>query len=419
MKRSLLKVILILLSFNGFSQTDKDEFGIKFSGFVKNDMFFDSRQTVSAREGHLLLYPKNKLLDNNGKDINAQANMNILAINTRLSGKITGPDAFGAKTSGLIEGAFFGHSESDVNGFRLRHAFAKLTWGKTELIAGQTWHPIFITEAYPGTVSFSTGVPFQPFSRSPQIRLTRYLGKLRLMAAVSSQRDFTSPGGSELLRNSNMPDFHVRIQYQSESASGNLFNAGIGSGYKRLKPRLATDSLYKANESVGSFSVISFLKYKTSPITVKAQGVWGQNMFDLLMMGGFAYKPANELTDLNIDHREYTTLDVTSCWIDIQNNNDKMELGIFAGMAHNLGAKDAVNACYARGDDIKYTYRVSPRTVFTSGKMKVGLEAEYTVAAYATQNPSTGELNIDSHRKVLDAEEIGNLRLLLSIGYFF
>jgi len=64
-----------------------------------------------------------ELPDVNGNDINAKPNLNFLAIQSRLTGKITGPDALGAKTSALMEGAFFGHSDGDVNGFRLRHAY--------------------------------------------------------------------------------------------------------------------------------------------------------------------------------------------------------------------------------------------------------------------------------------------------------
>ncbi len=38
-------------------KTEENKFGVKFSGFVKNDFFYDTRQTVAAREGHFLLWP--------------------------------------------------------------------------------------------------------------------------------------------------------------------------------------------------------------------------------------------------------------------------------------------------------------------------------------------------------------------------
>ncbi|MCB1128629.1 MAG: hypothetical protein KDM81_19185, partial [Verrucomicrobiae bacterium] len=174
MKRTILTLIVAALAI-GTAWADDDGFGVKWSGFVKSDHFFDSRQTVTAREGHFLLYPAPEMLDADENDINAAPNFNQLAVQTRLKATITAPDAFGAKVSGAIEGAFFGHSNPDINGFRLRHAFVKMTWDKTTLFAGQYWHPLFVIECFPGVVSFNTGVPFQPFSRNPQLRLEQKL----------------------------------------------------------------------------------------------------------------------------------------------------------------------------------------------------------------------------------------------------
>jgi hypothetical protein len=120
MKRNLTFIIAAILTVQLGAQEDKNKWGIKFGGFVKNDLIYDTRQTVNAREGHFLLYPANENLDIEGTDINGQPNFNMLAIQTRLKGTITAPDALGAKMSGAIEGAFFGHSNADVNGFRLR-----------------------------------------------------------------------------------------------------------------------------------------------------------------------------------------------------------------------------------------------------------------------------------------------------------
>ena len=82
-------------------------------------------------------------------DINASADLHMLNIQTRLKGDISGPDAFGAKTSGVIEAEFYGTSELDVNGFRLRHAYVKMDWQKTNLLVGQYWHPLFPAESFP------------------------------------------------------------------------------------------------------------------------------------------------------------------------------------------------------------------------------------------------------------------------------
>ncbi len=152
----------------------KPAFGIALTGFIKTDVILDSRQTTSLREGHFLLFPKPEWLDPAGADINAGPVFNILSIQTRLVGKVTGPDALGAKTSGLIEGEFFGTADGDTNGFRLRHAFVKLEWKRTELLVGQFWHAMFITDCFPDVVRSTPG---RRSSRSPGRRRSASRGR--------------------------------------------------------------------------------------------------------------------------------------------------------------------------------------------------------------------------------------------------
>ena len=66
MKRLLLLLGLVI-SYTGNAQEIKEEpkFGINFSGFVKTDIFFDTRQSGTStglREGHFYLFPDNSVL---------------------------------------------------------------------------------------------------------------------------------------------------------------------------------------------------------------------------------------------------------------------------------------------------------------------------------------------------------------------
>ncbi|GAB4290961.1 MAG: hypothetical protein Kow0068_16330 [Marinilabiliales bacterium] len=425
-----------------FAQNDKDEsnFGIKFSGFVKADYMFDTRQTVAVREGHFLLYPKAVENDAEGKDINAVPNLNMLAIQSRLTGKITGPDAFGAKTSGVIEGAFFGHSDGDINGFRLRHAFVKLDWGKTNLIAGQYWHAMFVTECFPGVISFNTGVPFQPFSRNPQLRITHSAGSLKIIGALQAQRDFTGyyfdpvsgnkVSGSAGLRNSGIPDMQFQVHYNGlDQESGNGIYAGIGVGYKFIKPSIYTYGFdtagnvmkYSTNEMVASYSALGFIKYKNKPITVKLEGVYGQNMTDLLMLGGYA---EYGIIDTLRNTVSYTPYNIMSTWLECHTNGKKIQGGLFLGYTQNLGVQDTIGGnVFARGANIKSVMRVAPRVVFISGKVKFATEIEYTSAAYQKGDPNgtTIEdiLGVDNKGVINNTETASNIRLLLSLIYSF
>ena len=67
-------VLIFILSINSLIAQETEEKKIKFeaSGFIKSDIFFDSRQNVEALEGLLHIFPKDESLDENGKDINAK-----------------------------------------------------------------------------------------------------------------------------------------------------------------------------------------------------------------------------------------------------------------------------------------------------------------------------------------------------------
>ncbi len=414
MKKSLLFLVFSVFFASGIMAQDESSFGIKFSGFVKTDIFWDSRQTIAAREGHFLLYPANEDLDAEGNDINAKANFNMLSIQTRLRGTITGPDALGAKTSGVIEGAFFGHTNGDINGFRLRHAFVKLNWTSTELLVGQFWHPAFVTYCFPGTVSFNTGAPFVPFTRNPQVRVTQKLGKFNLMFTALSQVDFMSTGpdgeSRKYLRNSGLPALNLRFEYRNVNSTDNReFLIGASVNYKMLTPRLVTDSNYKADETVGSFSETFYMKLALPKITFKLQGIYAQDPYNWLMIGGYAVE---SLADPVKDYRNYTPITTASAWLDVHTNGKQWQVGLLAGYSQNMGAgKDITGPVYQRGANIAYLYRISPRFIYNAGHFRIAPEVEYTVAAYGK--------TIESDGIVKDTKEIGNLRLLLGVYYFF
>jgi len=405
--RTLLVACMLCIAVPAIAEPEPPAFGITFSGFVKTDVMFDSRQTVALREGHFLLYPSPAVEDRDGSDVNAKANFNILSIQTRLLGKITGPDALGAKTSGLIEGEFFGTSDADVSGFRLRHAFAKLDWERSSLLVGQFWHPMFVVEMFPGVVSFNTGAPFQAFARSPQLRFTQRLGDMKLIAAAMAQRDFPSSGpsgfSSTYLRNAVVPNLHAQAQYARD---GHLFGAGVD--WKQLVPRLVTTEDVATDETVSSFGVLGYAKLALDPVTIKLEGTYGGNLADLLMLGGYAVSAVDTTTGLE----EYTALKNVAVWGEIATGK-QVELALFAGYTKSLGASENLaGAAYGRGTDIDDLLRLAPRVAWNTGKMRLAAEVEYTAAAYGTLN------NLDKG-KVANAESVENTRLLCAAFYFF
>jgi hypothetical protein len=418
-RKALLLLILSATPFLvGAQEKENNDLTIKLGGFIKNDFFYDTRQTVAAREGHFLLWPAKPSLDRENQDINDASSFNFLSIQTRLNLTIAAPVAFGVKTTGHIEGAFFGHSNPDINGFRLRHAFIKFEWENSEVLLGQSWNPLFVTASFPDVVSFNTGCPFQAFSRNPQIRFTKTAGRFKFIVAALSQRDFANVGpqgtSSSYLRNAAMPDMHVQAHYSiGNPNAGPQFIFGGGAAYKKIVPELVTAQNYKTNAAVEGITYMGFARAVFRPVTVKAQYLMGQNVNDLLMIGGYGI---SQITDQAKGMVEYAPLRTNAFWLDLHTNGQAVQLGVFLGMSENLGAtKDLVagSGTIGLGTDIQSLYRVSPRLIFNSGKARFALECEYTSARFGAVNTTENSKGIP-----VNAQAVSNLRLLLG-AYLF
>jgi len=347
MKKFIILFIILFPALHSFSQDeteDEKKFGIKFNGFVKADIFYDTRQTIAVREGHFLLYPAPEKLDEAGEDINAKGNFNILTIQTRLRGTITGPDVLNAKISGVIEGEFFGRSNLDINGFRLRHAFIKLDWQKSTLIVGQTWHPMFITKCFPGTVSFNTGAPYLPFTRNPMIQYAFRTGKFQLYGTIFTHLDFVSTGpvgpSPNYLRNTGYPAVNLKAEYHNVKENNNEILVGASFNYKMITPQLQTGADYKTKETANSMAMNAYFKVKTKPVVVKLMGTYGQDTYDFTMIGGYV---VSDSTDKEKGFVKYSPFNVFAGWIDIHTTGTKWQVGLFTAYSKNMGTSYSIS----------------------------------------------------------------------------
>jgi hypothetical protein len=388
----------------GNKANDSDPWGLHFSGFIKNDFWFDTRQVYTSREDLFLFYPLNKSLDAEGKDINSDAVFNFSAMTTRLTANVSIPDVMGAKVNAVIEGDFSGVSNNDINGFRLRHAYGKMTWKHAEMLMGQYWHPLFTPEVSPGIASLNTGAPFQPFNRTPLVSVTGIFGKFRIFGAFITQRDNASDGPfgatSSYMRNAVVPNLHLQFQFKSSHHM-----AGIGGDYKLIKPlQVINDAVAKGK--LGSYSFLAYYKMNYGDLSIKIKGVYGQNLTEHLMLGGYAQLPFDSSgTDYH-----YTPTQHIFTWAQLSFGK-KYQGYLFGGYAKNLGTiQENIGAYFARGKDLAWLYRVSPGFSCTFDKLQCNVEAEYTVAGYGT--PAAKGI-------VENVTPIPNLRLLLTVFYYF
>ena len=414
MKIRYISLVIVLLANNLFAQeTEEKKINIEASGFVKSDIFFDTRQNVEVLEGLLLIYPKDELLDENGKDINAKSSLGIVDISTRLRGKITGPDIFGAKLTGLVEVDWTGITGTYFTSrVRLRHAYSKLNWEKTEVLFGRTWHPLFSQDCYPSVMSLNTGIPFQPFNRSPMLQVSYEFGKFKVIGAAISQSDYVSTGpdgkSAQYIKNSNIPNLHLQLRFKP----GNfLFGAAID--YKSIMPRISTesltneDSIFITDEKVNSLAYMGYFKYKKSKLEIKAKAIYGQNLSESVMPGGYGVSALDSITG----HEKYTPYNHFYTWGNII-YGDNTKFALFAGYTKNLGAVDPiVGDTYGMALNLDYVYRIAPTVSHKIKNFMMAVELEYTVAAYGDLANKYGEFT-KSH-------EVSNTRIMFSVFHFF
>ncbi len=402
----LYKVILLLLLITVTDSIAKDKeqetknpVDINFSGFLRYDAIYDTRQSKTLRESAIMLYPDNERIVN-GVDVNDNPALSMLVLHTRLRWDITGPDAFGAKTSAAVESEFFGASDFDVNGFRLRHAYINMDWGSVKLLMGQYWNPLFITDVLP---SHNFCSPYIPYGRRPQIKLTEKLSEdISLSLTASSQSDFKSIGpgdngqpaySTKYIKNAAVPSLNFTAGYNSSN-----FIFGFGADYKKLKP-------VEEYNSLNSFAGTAFMKLSTKPLTLKVQGIYGQNLTDVVMLGGYAVKKD--------DSTSFTNYNTYSVWAEISTGKDLLYSLLF-GYTKNLGtvcpAVRDLSHIYARGADIDNSLRIAPSVQVRSGRMKFIAEAEYTTAAYGTFK--------NDHLELDHLKDFSNIRFDI-VAYYF
>ena len=400
----------LLFSNSALAQEKPKEWDASVYGFARIDYIFDSRQSAQVREYHLNLYPLDKSLDVQGKDINATGASNFLAVTSRLGVKFRGPDVWGAKASGTLEGDFFGNTQSSIALYRLRHAYATLDWKKTSLTMGQTWYPAFIPEVFPGVANFSTGIMFNPFGWVGQVRVKQKLNdKVSLTLAAYKDREFQTANGTGAVDNSAtynsvIPTLHAQLQYKGKEVL-----AGVGAEYQSLKPVIASNNLV-SDETINSTALLGYFKYANNDIIAKAYAITGGNLNHMVMLGGFAeYNVAGKPIS-------YQSTKTTAFWVDIASANPKVAPGVFFGHSKNNGGVDAgYTAIKARGfsgnRSVDNVWRASARVDFKQNKFRISPELEYTSATWGdTQsNGTTGG----------STSNVANFRAMVSAVYSF
>ena len=410
-KRNILTILLVFATILQLNAQIKD---VKFNfyGIVRADIFYNSRVSQEMIDGLFYMYPLDKKLDANGEDLNARASSNFYVLTTRLGVNVEGPKLGTARTFAKIEGDFRG-AGSDLFTLRIRHAYFQLNWDKSDLLVGQTWHPLF-GDVFPKVLNISTGAPFQPFSRAPQVRYRHSFGGFQAIGALVWQSQFASigPGNTrsvKYLKNSVVPEIYAGLNYRTNHW---LFGAGIE--LLSLMPLTQTEvgsgtdaKIYKTSQRITTLSYDAYLQYTNKDWLIAAKTTLGSNLTQVCMLGGYAVKSYNPENG----KETYTPYRISSTWFNAVYGK-KWKPGIFAGYMKNLGTSSAnTGTVYGLGTDIKQLTSIGAQLTYKLPHWTFGMEYSSISAWYGKRNNSNG--------KIYDAHSVNNQRIVGSAMFIF
>ncbi len=407
MMRKLFIIALAAFSAAGASAQGKD-FSFKFYGRVRADLFYNSRANVETVDGLFYMYPKDHDYDPDGNDLNATPQGSFYSIYSRLGVDIVGPMIGKAKSSAKIELDFRG-SGSTYSIARLRQAYVNLDWGRTDLLIGQTWHPLY-GEVSPSILNLSMGAPFQPFNRSPLIRVRYNIpAGLRFTASAIWQSQYNSAGpegkSHNYLKNGMVPEIFLGIDYMRDG-----FTAGIGGELLSLKPRQKSEingETYKVNERVTSLSGEAHVKYKAPMWTASAKTALANNLTQASMLGGFGVTSVDQRTG----EREYTPFRHSATWVNFVYGK-KWQPGVFIGYLKNLGtSKPITGETYGVGLDVDQIFASYWQLTYNLKAWTIGVELSTSTAWYGKMDNANG--------RIRDAHSVTNYRALGVVMFSF
>lgn len=376
----------------------------KLSGFIKAEYLYDTRQVAAAREGEFHLFPLPRSEATETDNFGAFVFFSRLRLNI---GEL--PQALGAQVTGYFEADFFGPNNGLESTFRLRRGFVRLIWDQAELLFGQEWSPLFTLAAFPRTVATTTGAPFQPFARQPQIRATLKGQGVRFIGALAWQRDafqdisFNGISGVKQQQMAALPAVHAHLQLLGQG--GNVI--GTGTYLKSLRP-VATGDRFFAWAAQAYFTLVG------KNATLRGKVTYGGDLTDHLMTGGYVYAPSAQRQG-DYYTGAFKPLQVLSGWVDIDGTG-QIAPGLFVGYLVNQGANGdldgPVMATAVRGPNIKQLWRLAPRLNLNPGAVRFAFELEITSAAYARRFDAR-------YKPIGDTETVTNVRGNFTVFLFF
>ncbi len=414
MKKTFILALLSLSALNlSAEQKPESKNNFKFYGFVRNYFVYDSRESL-AGTGDLFYYiPLDENIVN-GVDLHRNNTFTFLSITSRLGVDVTGYQYgrahFGAKIEtdfyyGLsnaktLDGLPRSTSVTGTAALRLRQAYATIAWKdlplnkkeKAEVLLkiGQAWHPLSVD--FPHVFTLETGVPFNPFSRTPQVRMDASLGKNWIISAAGVwQMQYVSSGPSgavaDYIKYSCVPEIYTSISFKSKG-----FLARLGVDMLSIKPRVIgkhpdAGNDIKVSDRITTFTPYFYAHYDYKKFSVRAKTFYAAAGEHVNLMGGYAKIDENPDGSWN-----YAPLHNSTSWLSLSYGK-KFQSVLYLGYIQNLGLTNAEYGAESKiyfnrngFPHIKRIARINPQFVLTLGKLQLGLEYQLSGAEYGKED---------------------------------
>lgn len=419
MRKIIAIVCGVFLFYSGLFAQEK-QVKAEIYGFIRSEFYLDTYKGINAAMDNFYLFPAYAGVDPAGKEINKSTMTNYTGMATRFGFNITGPELFGAKSSANFETDFTGIVSEYPEVLRLRKAYIKLDWENSSLLVGQTWHPLWngMGGNYPKVGNFNTGSPFNPFNRSPQIDFDYRIENVTLSFTALYEQQYVSRGFYAApnsncknlpKRNSGIPELVLGINHSKGAVT-----AGIAGQFNAIQPIDKTDLGYVTNKLNTSLAGMAYLAYKKNKLYVLAKGLYGQNMANMLMLGGYGAKTYDSVTG----KMTYTNYNHYSTFVNLVYGT-KVQLGLFGAISGNLGTTDPLydfdGSAKIAGlaTSIKTLSRVSTCLTYNYKNLKFVAEYEITSADWGTGTFDFSDGLYD------DTNNATNHRLLFMVMYNF
>ncbi|MBP5370799.1 MAG: hypothetical protein J6Y55_02620 [Bacteroidales bacterium] len=388
-------------------------------GFVRNYFTFDTRESKAGTDELYYYVPLDESVQADGTDINAHPTMKWSAITSRI-----GLDIWDyiinehLVVDGKIEADFYS-GLTGVTGtaqFRLRQAYTVLAWcddreapmNTYSLKVGQAWHPMAADMVH--STNLEIGVPFAPFSRTPQITFNYHPGRpFSLTASALWQMQYTSGGpegaSANYIKYSNIPEFYFGVNFKGD----NGLLARVGVDLLSIKPRYKGEASMLQNgdtvkytalvdDRITTFSPFVYMQYKGDKFQFRAKSILAQAGEHMNLNGGYGVTAKSNGLDED-GHWEYTPVRYSSSWVSMMYGK-KWQGILFAGYAKNLGTADALLVDYTDTEGNEYAniannylskntyaninsmWRLAPGVVRNWGKLALSLEWHITSVQY-------------------------------------